>query len=243
MDGKATTSEITTGRSLKCNTSAVIQHDAGAVAEPPLPNISSTNKHKTNRPRGFWTCFFWTCFQRPTLLAMLAGITLENEMHLCFPFWWAGSPSKPWVRPSGHGNLSTIPKRCLPPCISSATARLLQASAGVSLNQGQVCSKQPCTSYAQATDTQALSFSQIESFKGRFGWWFCLVYNPAYLWGRVWGRTTGVGIRMGPFSLIFPCSLRGKRDLLLWAEQAGSSASRQHDYISGVPTGKQKTEE
>lgn len=127
--------------------------------------------------------------------------------------------------------------------ISSATARLLQASAGVSLNQGQVCSKQPCTGYAQATDTQAPSFSQIGSFKGRFGWWFCLVYNPAYLWERVWGRTTGVGIRMGPFSVIFPCSLRGKRDLLIWAEQAGSFASRQHDYISGVPTGKQKTEE
>lgn len=156
MDGKVTTSEITTGRSLKCNTGAVIQHDAGAVAEPPLPNISSTHKYKTNRSRGFWTCF-----QRPTLLAMLAGITLENEMHLCFPFWWAGSPSKLWVRPSGHGNLSTIPERCLPPRITSATARLLQASAGVTLNQGQVCSKQPCTGYAQATDTQAPSFSQI----------------------------------------------------------------------------------
>lgn len=58
----------------------------------PFPKIPSAHQPTTNRPSGLWIHP-----QRPTLLALLAGITLENGMHLCFPFYWAGSPPKLWV--------------------------------------------------------------------------------------------------------------------------------------------------
>lgn len=53
------------------------------------PKIASAHQHTTNRPSGLWMHP-----QRPSLLALLAVITLENEMLLCFSFCWTGSPPK-----------------------------------------------------------------------------------------------------------------------------------------------------
>lgn len=83
---------------------------------------------------------------------------------------------------SGDGTLSPVTRRCLPPrrsCVLSTTAGLLQASAGVSLNQGQARST---NSSVQATRRPSipklrvyLKFKVLKAnFVGGFVWFIIL---------------------------------------------------------------------
>lgn len=74
------------GVSPRCNRASVTGWNARVVRKLPFPS-QHTNPQQTGPVASGYP-------QGPTVLALLEGITLENETHLCFSFCRAGSPPK-----------------------------------------------------------------------------------------------------------------------------------------------------
>lgn len=96
------------GMSPRCNRAVVTGWNARVVRKLPFPKYTQhTDSQQTGPVASGYP-------QRSTLLALLERITLENEMHLCFSFCWAGSPPKLCVDTNWSWKSTPLPQGNLP---------------------------------------------------------------------------------------------------------------------------------